>query len=177
MTVLTFIALGANLGDPRRNLEEALQQLQQRAKVHPLQRAGIYRSKPLGPPGQPDYLNTAIFARTSLSPQALLAHLKEIEADLGRTLGVRWGPRIIDLDILLYGDQQVQTETLTIPHRELANRRFVLQPLLDLAPEHNIPGLNRSVRALLDGLEGSAADLLLLEPPASLDSENDPSQS
>ncbi len=177
MSVLTFIALGANLGDPEQNLREALRQLRERAEVLPIQRGGLYRSKPLGPAGQPDYLNTAISARTALSPLDLLAHLKEIEADMGRTLGVRWGPRVIDLDILMYGAQRVQTETLTIPHRELANRRFVLQPLFDLAPELNIPGLDRNVRALLDALEDSADDLLLLEPPALLDSKNDPSQS
>lgn len=159
MTATVFLGLGANLGDPRDALERAQVALGE-AGVRVIRRARLYRSAPVGPPDQPRYWNTACEVRTEQSPEALLDTLKTIERDLGRTPTVRWGPRIIDLDIVLYGDDRVDTERLTIPHREMHRRRFVLAPLADLAPERVVPGHDRTVAALLEALGPPAPDEL-----------------
>lgn len=115
--------------------------------------ARFYRTAPIGPAGQPDYLNTAIELSTSLSPVDLLVFIKKLEARIGRVPSERWGARAIDIDILIYGALELSSETLTIPHVELGRRRFVLAPLLDLAPELVVPRLGRTVRALYQDLE------------------------
>lgn len=152
---MAFLGLGANLGDPRATIERAIEKLGATA------RARMYRSRPLGPPGQPDYFNTAVTVETALEPRALLDAVKAIERELGRVPSVRWGPRAIDIDILMYGDRVIDEGDLRIPHRELANRRFVLAPLADLAPELVVPGLSRTVRELYDALGDDPADVVL----------------
>ncbi|MCK6551249.1 2-amino-4-hydroxy-6-hydroxymethyldihydropteridine diphosphokinase [Myxococcota bacterium] len=146
-----FLGLGANLGDPRAQLEDALRRLE-RPDLTIVRVAPFYRSRPVGPPGQPDYVNSAAEIETTLSPEALLDAAKGVEADLGRVTLMRWGPRVIDVDILIYGTVCVDTPRLVIPHRELANRRFVLAPLADLAPDLVVPGAGKSVRELLASL-------------------------
>lgn len=161
MVVEAFLALGANLGDPVAQIASAQRALTEGgAKVR--RRARLYRSAPVGPDGQPDYVNTAVEVETELTPEALLSLAKQIEAEHGRTAGVRWGPRVLDIDIALYGGLQLETERLRIPHRELQNRRFVLAPLFDLAPELEVPGLG-SVRALLAALPDDPSALEVLE--------------
>lgn len=161
MSVRVFIGLGANLGDPRAQLAEAIRRLEGPG-FRPRRRARLYRSPPLGPPGQPDYLNTAVEGDTTLEPEALLDHLQAIEGALGRVRSVRWGPRVVDLDLLLYGERQLSTPRLVVPHPELSHRTFVLAPLADLAPELVIPGLGATVRALASRL-GSEEALEVLE--------------
>jgi 2-amino-4-hydroxy-6-hydroxymethyldihydropteridine diphosphokinase len=146
-----FLGLGANLGDPRAQLEEALRRLE-RPGLRVVRVAPYYRSSPVGPTGQPDYVNSAAEIETDLEPEALLDVAKAIEAELGRVTGMRWGPRVIDVDLLIYGTRCVDTPRLVIPHRELVHRRFVLAPLADLAPTLVVPGTGKSVRALLDAL-------------------------
>lgn len=157
--MLTFIALGANLGeDPSRNITDAVRELASGKRVRPGRMAPLYRSRPVGPQDQPDFVNTVLMAETELSPHDLLDHLKAVEARMGRNLASRrWGPRVIDLDILLYGDAIVDDSRLVIPHREMCRRRFVLAPLADLAPSLEIPGDGRTVTECLADLADDPA--------------------
>ena len=144
-----WIGIGGNIGDVQETIEHAIEAIANEPTTRVVARAGFYRTRPVGPVDQPDFLNTAIHIDTSMSPDALLAFLKETEAALGRLATVRWGPRAIDLDILVFGDRIIDTASLTIPHRQLQNRRFVLAPLADISPELVVPGIGRSARALL----------------------------
>ncbi|MBV7314132.1 2-amino-4-hydroxy-6-hydroxymethyldihydropteridine diphosphokinase [Shewanella sp. NIFS-20-20] len=136
---LVYIALGANLNDPKQQLRDACQALQGLASASGIEVASIYRSVPMGDVIQPDYLNTVARFTTSLSPLALLDALQQIEQQQGRQRSVRWGPRTLDLDILLYGNQELNSERLTIPHYGMKQRSFVLVPLFELAPELILP--------------------------------------
>lgn len=131
-----ILGFGSNLGDGRRNIAAALQLLVG-GGVEIAMLSGLYATSPVGgPEGQPDYVNAAALARTSLDPHALLALCKEIERGLGRTSQPeRWGPRIIDIDILLYDEIELHGDDLVIPHPRLGERLFALMPLLDVAPE------------------------------------------
>ncbi len=157
-----FVALGANLNNPRKNIEAAIDALDtEPTRVE--KRAPLYRSKPVGPPGQPDYMNTVVQIRTALHASDLLDRTQQIEQLLGRKPAVRWGPRVVDLDIILYGNDTISTGRLTVPHKELQNRRFVLQPLSDLDPDLVIPGLGCTVLELLAKLECPKSDVQRLE--------------
>ena len=110
----------------------------------------LYRTEPVGGPGQPDYLNAVATGRTRLLPLELLALLRRLEAEAGRDpLGERNGPRTLDLDLLLYGDEVIGLPDLAVPHPRLAARRFVLAPLADLVPDRVVPGTGRTVASLL----------------------------
>ena len=151
-----YLGLGSNLGDRRRNLEAALDALRAHPAVRVLAVSALIETEPVGgPTGQPPYLNGAAEIATDLDPHALLALLKTIERDLGRTAGVRWGPREIDLDILLCGDTILETGTLVIPHPRMRERRFVLEPLAEIAPTARDPATGRTVRELLASLKDS----------------------
>lgn len=100
--------------------------------------SSVYETAPLGPE-QPDYLNAVVCAHTDLAPSDLLAAMQEIESELGRTRLIRWGPRTIDLDLLLYGDQVIDSEALKVPHPEMTKRPFVLVPLLEVEPDLALP--------------------------------------
>lgn len=156
-----FIGLGANLGEPRRAVEDATERLSRLEDTRILARARIYRSKPIGPRPQAEYFNTAVEIETALPPFDLLSSLKQVEREMGRKEGPRWGPRIIDLDILLYASLQLRTDVLVIPHPELERRRFVLQPLSDLAPELVVPGKGRTIRSLLEALRDDPSSVWL----------------
>lgn len=137
-----YIGLGSNLAAPRRQLESALASLKQLPSSRWLGHSPLYRSQPVGPQDQPDYVNAVAVIETDLEALALLDELQAIEQQHGRKRdGERWGARTLDLDILLYGDARLQDERLTVPHPEIPNRGFVLQPLYDLAPTVNVPGL------------------------------------
>lgn len=159
---IVHIALGANLGDPLAQLDEAVRRLEP-AGVRVLARAPNYRTRPVGPPGQPDYVNSAVRAETALEPLELLDALKSIEAEMGRQAGVRWGPRLIDLDLALYGERALQHPRLTVPHRELPHRRFVLVPLAALSPDHPVPGQAATVAELLSRLPEDPGELQPIE--------------
>jgi 2-amino-4-hydroxy-6-hydroxymethyldihydropteridine diphosphokinase len=128
--VAIYIALGANLGDRRANLREALRLLPPDVEVEEV--SALYESPPQPPAPPPAYLNAACRIATRLEPRDLLDYLKRIERDLGRRSAERWAPRPIDLDIALYHDRVVEEDDLVIPHPRLSERAFVLQPLLDL---------------------------------------------
>lgn len=143
------MALGANLGSPRRTLERAVRRLA--GALHRIRVSPVYRTAPVGGPPQPDYLNAVAVGETRLSPVALLVLLQAIEDEAGRVrvVGRRDEPRTLDLDLLLYGTRRIATRDLTVPHPRLAERRFVLAPLADLAPRHVVPGAGKTVARLL----------------------------
>ncbi|AJA45775.1 2-amino-4-hydroxy-6-hydroxymethyldihydropteridine diphosphokinase [Frischella perrara] len=137
---IVYVALGANLGDPLQQAENAIAAIEQIPQTSVIKISPFYRSKPLGPQDQPDYLNAVIKIISELSPLALLKALQTIELNLGRVRKAnRWGPRTLDLDILLYDNQVIQSEELTIPHYDMYNREFVLYPLFDIAPDLILP--------------------------------------
>lgn len=145
---IALIGLGTNLGDRPTNLQSALDQLAHHPSCELLARSSIYQSAPMGPQDQPDFLNMACQLQTSLQPLQLLELCKQLEADLGRLPGERWGPRLIDLDILLFGEQFLQQDELSIPHPGLSERAFVLLPLTELVPGWRVPGCNKTVQQL-----------------------------
>lgn len=148
-----YLSLGSNLGDRERNLEDALRLLEDdRLHVHRL--SGVYETEPLDLPGQPWFLNQAAEVETSLTPLELLERIHHVEAALGRRRGLPKGPRTVDIDILLYGNLGLETPDLTIPHPRMAERRFVLQPLAELAPELELPIQGKSVLELLAETKG-----------------------
>ncbi|MCW9709784.1 2-amino-4-hydroxy-6-hydroxymethyldihydropteridine diphosphokinase [Avibacterium sp. 21-586] len=134
-----YIALGSNLATPVQQLENALQALQQLPHSQLLAVSHFYQSKPLGPQDQPDYVNAVACLATALAPLDLLDQLQRIEQEQGRVRLRRWGERTLDLDILLYGDQIIQSERLTVPHYDMQNREFVIVPLYDIAPNLTLP--------------------------------------
>ncbi len=138
--VTAYIGLGSNLADPRAQLRRAFTALGQLPRSRLLTRSSLYRSAPMGPPDQPHYLNAVAALESGLAPLDLLAGLQAIEAAHQRVRGERWGPRTLDLDLLLYGDQTIDQATLTVPHPGLYERNFVLYPLAEIAPGLEIPG-------------------------------------
>jgi 2-amino-4-hydroxy-6-hydroxymethyldihydropteridine diphosphokinase len=131
---LCAIALGSNLGDSKSILIGALDQLHHSADVTLVDHSSLYQTAPVGPP-QPDYLNCCAMLRTALSPQAMMERLLTVEANFGRVRQERWGPRRLDLDLLLYDDAVVKTEMLEVPHPRMRERAFVLVPLAEIAPD------------------------------------------
>lgn len=130
--VRCLVGLGANIGNPLSQLRQAVHALQNHSDIAQVRTSPVYRSPPMGPPDQPDYLNAVARLDTGLAPEALLDVLQEIEHGAGRERGRRWGPRTLDLDLLLYGDRHIDTPRLTVPHPGLDKRAFVLAPLRDL---------------------------------------------
>ncbi len=147
MTV-AYVALGANLGDPRSQLLAAFADLARLPDTRPTGRSSLYRSAPLGYANQPDFLNAVARLETGLPPAELLARLQAIERAHGRVRRFRDAPRTLDLDLLLYGAARIDTPALTVPHPRMHERAFVLVPLLELDAGISIPG------------RGSAAELL-----------------
>lgn len=135
-----YIGLGSNLAEPREQLKQALLSLARLPHSDLTHVSRFYGSSPVGgPAGQPDYTNACACLETRLSPETLLDQLQAIERQHGRVRTVRWGPRTLDLDILLFGEYELRTERLIIPHPRLTERAFVLVPLLEIAPELSLP--------------------------------------
>ena len=143
-----FVGIGSNLGDRETNLGRALDLLAAEDGIEIAAVSEIRETEPVGPVEQGPFLNGAARVETSLAPRALLACLLAVENRLGRVREERWGPRTIDLDLLLYGDEQIDEPGLSVPHPRLHERRFALEPLADLDPGLEIPGQG-SVSALL----------------------------
>jgi 2-amino-4-hydroxy-6-hydroxymethyldihydropteridine diphosphokinase len=148
MTVTAYVGLGSNLGDSRRELLAAFEELAQLPHTRLAARSSLYRSAPLGHEAQPDYLNAVAQLETGLEPESLLGALHAIERKHGRERPFRDAPRTLDLDLLLYGEARIASPRLDVPHPRMHERAFVLAPLLELDPHASIPG------------KGSAAALL-----------------
>ncbi|KAA1049736.1 2-amino-4-hydroxy-6-hydroxymethyldihydropteridine diphosphokinase [Pseudocitrobacter sp. 73] len=137
---LAYIAIGSNLASPMEQVNAALKALDDIPESHIITVSSFYRTPPLGPQDQPDYLNAAVALETSLAPEALLNHTQRIELQQGRVRKAeRWGPRTLDLDIMLFGNQVINTERLTVPHYDMKNRGFMLWPLFEIAPTWVFP--------------------------------------
>jgi 2-amino-4-hydroxy-6-hydroxymethyldihydropteridine diphosphokinase len=148
------LGLGGNVGDPVRSIHAAIEALQERNVVAIRTLSSLYRTAPWGGVEQPDYANACAIGTTRLAPIDLLDAIKTIERDLGRVETVRWGPRVIDIDILFYDNASLEDERLTLPHKELLRRAFVLTPLAEIAPERVIAGQRVIDAARLIGDEG-----------------------
>ena len=146
-----YVGLGSNLGDRVANLEAAMERLAQEPGVRLLRRSAVYETEPVGVLDQPWFANAVVEIESELRPRELLAVLKGIERDLGRRPTRRWGERLIDLDLLLYGDERVDEPDLVVPHPELWRRLFVLVPLAELAPALRAPD-GRSIREVIASL-------------------------
>jgi 2-amino-4-hydroxy-6-hydroxymethyldihydropteridine diphosphokinase len=155
-----YVALGSNLDDPRAQVGRAMTALTGLPQTRLVLRSSLYCSRPLGPVEQPDFVNAVAGLLTELDPATLLAALKDLEARLGRARPVvRWGPRRIDLDLLLHGTTRSDADELKLPHPGLAERAFVLVPLAEIAPDLAVPGLGR-VRDLMRRVDCTALERL-----------------
>lgn len=148
-----YIGLGSNLGDRRQHIQGAFESLAVIPRTRLRARSGVYQTEPVGPAGQREYLNAAAHLETSLEPLELLECLLSIEDAAGRKRGRRWGPRTLDLDLLLYDDRIIRTDQLRVPHPRMHERWFVLKPLCDIDPAVVHPALDKTVGALLAELE------------------------
>jgi 2-amino-4-hydroxy-6-hydroxymethyldihydropteridine diphosphokinase len=148
--VTAYIGLGSNLEKPQQQVKDALAELGKLPESRLLKASSLYRSDPVGPAGQPDYINAVVELSTQLTAESLLDELQSLEKQHGRVRnGVRWGPRPLDLDLLLYGQETIDTARLKVPHPHMTERAFVLFPLVEIAPiDLQVPG------------KGSLADLL-----------------
>jgi 2-amino-4-hydroxy-6-hydroxymethyldihydropteridine diphosphokinase len=150
-----YVGLGANLGEPAAQLKQAIDALKETPGIELLQCSSLYGSAPVDAPGQPDYVNAVARIETTLPPQALLDTLLGLEARFGRARSTLNAARTLDLDLLLYDEQTIEQPSLRVPHPRMHLRRFVLEPLVELAPRLQIPG--RGIAAqLLEGLSGQA---------------------
>ena len=151
-----FIAVGSNLEDPARQVRQSFAAMARLPDTVLIKASSLYANPPIGPPDQPDYINAVVCLQTNLPPDGLLQALKGLEQAAGRQAGRIWGERVLDLDILTYGDLVLAQDRLRIPHPEIARRRFVLVPWLEIAPSATLP----------DGR--AVADLLAAAPPHQL---------
>lgn len=150
--IICYLGIGSNLDQPAEKCREAFRRIGSARGITLLRCSSLYRTEPVGLKNQPDFVNAVAEVRTSLSPRALLQVLQGIERDMGRVRENHWGPRVIDLDILFYGQEVIQEDELKIPHPELHKRRFVLVPLSELASYVIHPAFGVSIRGLMQRL-------------------------
>lgn len=143
-----YLSIGSNIGDREKNCEEVITLLIKK-NIKVIKRSSLYETEPWGVKEQPKFINMAVEVETHLGPEELLRNLKEIEKDLGRGESIRWGPRVIDLDILFYDNLIINTPELTIPHPAIIERGFVLKPLSEIAPDKEHPIFKKSIKNLL----------------------------
>jgi 2-amino-4-hydroxy-6-hydroxymethyldihydropteridine diphosphokinase len=161
MAVVAFLGLGSNLGDRLANLQAAVEALQAEPGLRVTASSGVWETKPVGGPPQPDYLNAVIRIETDLSARDLLDVARRVEARLGRVRKERWGARTLDVDVLLYDEEEIDEPDLVIPHPRIRQRAFVLLPLLELEPDPVLPDGTRlkDVRVDTEGVTPSAPPL------------------
>ncbi|MBC8288492.1 MAG: 2-amino-4-hydroxy-6-hydroxymethyldihydropteridine diphosphokinase [Nitrospinae bacterium] len=147
-----FIGVGSNSGVPAENCEMAIRLLNATLEIEVIAQSSLYESEPVGKTDQNWFVNAAVAIKTSLAPETLLDAVLKIEKDLGRERREKWGPRIIDLDLLVYEDRVVNSTTLTLPHPEMTKRRFVLLPLSEFAGDYLHPIENKTIHDLLKEL-------------------------
>jgi 2-amino-4-hydroxy-6-hydroxymethyldihydropteridine diphosphokinase len=153
MTLQTvFLAFGANLGNPREQIEQGIVALNHQG-VRVIDRSSWFKTEPMQLDDQPWFLNLVTRAQTSLDPYGLLAACQQVEKQVGRVPSARFGPRHLDIDILLYGNRHIESESLTVPHPRMDERRFVLIPLLEIAPDLKHPVLDQPYAELLSRLD------------------------
>lgn len=156
--VIAYVGLGSNLDDPQQQVRRALDALDDLRDSRVLRRSGLYRTSPWGYPDQPDFVNAVAELETRLSPRELLDGMLDIERRAGRLRdGARWGPRVIDLDLLVYADRRIAEPGLEIPHPRMAERAFVIFPLAELAPALQVPGLG-PVSAMASRLDAASCE-------------------
>ena len=153
-----YLGIGSNLGDRKNYLDQAVEQLGKDPYIRVVRKSSYIETEPYGPVEQPDFLNGAVELETLYSPKELLSVLHDIEQEAGRKRIVHWGPRTLDLDILLYDDAVIREEDLCIPHVEMERRTFVLEPLAEIAPYVVHPLLNRTIHQLLEELKAKDPD-------------------
>ncbi len=151
-SVVCYVALGSNLGVPKNHIADGVKALVDHSEIAFINTSLPYQSKPHGPKNQPDYINAVVVFKTTLAPEALLDELQEIENKNGRIReGVeRWGARTLDLDLLFYGDENISTKRLTVPHPRICQRAFVLYPLRDLVHRQGLQDLKVTEKATLN---------------------------
>ena len=162
-TKRVYLSLGSNLGHLEENLERALALLENE-KIQVVERSSIYETEPRDVPDQPWFLNMAVTCETRCFPLQLLTAVRNVERQMGRVRRIRRGPRVIDIDILLFGNAVIDTPRLTVPHPRMLERRFVLEPLLEIAPDLVHPVTRRPLRDYLNGVK---AQKLRLRRPLS----------
>lgn len=162
MTV--YIGLGSNLGDRLGHLQQAIDTLHSHPHITVTHVSPVYETKPVGMTEQPTFLNMVIALHTSLSPQALLWEMQQVEAHHQRKRTIRWGPRTLDLDLLLYGERIIQEKELIVPHPRMCERPFVLIPLRDVAGNCSIPGTGKTIDQLLSTLSYEDEVRLIADP-------------
>jgi 2-amino-4-hydroxy-6-hydroxymethyldihydropteridine diphosphokinase len=140
-----YVGIGSNLQEPAEEVRRALEHLKTLRDTRFIVHSRLYRSVPFGPVAQPGFVNAVAGVLTQLEPEALLAELRGIEARMGRRRRERWGPRIIDLDLLVYSREQRASDELALPHPGIPERNFVLYPLAEIAPDLEVPGLCRVI--------------------------------
>ena len=150
---IAYIGLGSNLNDKMANLNKAMELIEQDSKVNVLKRSSVYQTEPVGIKDQPLFLNMVMEVETEFSPIDLLNFLQDIEKQMGRKKEKKWGPRNIDLDLLLYEDQIINSAELTLPHAQMHQRKFVLIPLAEIAKEKIHPLKKQTISDLLEDLK------------------------
>ncbi|MFC3419237.1 2-amino-4-hydroxy-6-hydroxymethyldihydropteridine diphosphokinase [Salinicoccus hispanicus] len=155
---VVYLGLGSNLGDRRENLESAIHRLEDHESIEVVRRSSILETAPYGKTDQPDFMNMCIMIETRVSPLDLLEIVLSVEHDMGRVRKEVWGPRTIDIDILLYEDLELSLDDLCIPHAEMHNRAFVLEPLSEIAGDAIHPGFGKTIETLRQDLETGKAN-------------------
>lgn len=159
MPVTVYMGLGSNLDNPELQLQRGVDHIASDPNIYLLKCSKLYRSKPLGPSGQADYCNAVISVSSNLQSECLLDRLQAVEKKHGRMRAAKWGPRTLDIDMLLYGDEVISTLRLTIPHNQMHLRSFVLYPLGDVAPDIIVPGRG-VLSSMLDNVDSGGLNVI-----------------